>query len=363
MAGGLGRIAQDLLALRRMSAYRESRVRLAACTGLGGAGSVLLALALDLDEPWWAGITVVSILQGQVAATARRSLERAVGTGIGAAVAYALAPTVDHHLLFQLACAAVVIATVYGQERSPASYAVLLAGVTALLILFGTLAAPGQSLHLAVYRALEVLTGIAVGCLVDYVIGPTSAPQAPKPAAPGILARPVDADLLALAVVGGLIVALIPDIWETFQLPGLSQTPITAFVVVTAIRHDPWAKGVGRVVGCLLGGAYGLCAMSLVADAFLPWLACLAGGLFLAGMLQHGQGEAAYAGQQGAIALLVAMVQGPAASANVLPAVDRLAGIGGGIVAVTLLGAVLEPLRLWLRRRLEAAARSATGGP
>jgi len=32
-------------------------------SGLGATGAVLVALALNLDNPWWAGISAVSILQ------------------------------------------------------------------------------------------------------------------------------------------------------------------------------------------------------------------------------------------------------------------------------------------------------------
>lgn len=362
MADHLARIARDLADEAHTLARRGEQFRAALCTSLGATAAVLLALALHLDNPWWAGITVVSILQGRIAATLRRSLERVVGTFAGAVAGYALTPLIDRHLLFQIGCAVIVAATVYGQERSRASYAVLLAGITAILVLFGTLASPGDGLHFAVYRFLEVLTGIVVGCGVEYAIG-SGAGAAADAEKPGMFARPIDADLLAVAVTGGIAVALIPDVWETFQLPGFAQTPITALVIVTASRHEPGLKAINRILGGLLGGLYGLLAMALVADDLLIWVAALAGGLLLASIVLHGRGDASYAGQQAAIAVLLAMVQGPAATTDILPAIDRLAGILGGIAFVLALDPLLAPLRVAIGSRLRGAGEVSAAPP
>ena len=73
-----------------------------------------------------------------------------------------------------------------------------------------------------------------------------------------------------------------------------------------------------------MGGLFGVASIGLVTDAMLPWLACLGLGLYLAAYLQHGGGAAAYAGHQAAIAIILVMVQGPAATSDLTPAVDRL---------------------------------------
>jgi uncharacterized membrane protein YccC len=130
------------------------------------------------------------------------------------------------------------------------------------------------------------------------------------------------------------------------ELPALGQTPITAFVVMTAMRSDPRLKALARLIGCCIGGLYGIAAIGIVGDAFVPWLAWLIIGLYVAGFLQHGGGDAGYVGQQAAVALLMAMVTGPAASPDILPAIDRLTGIAGGIVFISFVMAMLDPLRL-----------------
>jgi uncharacterized membrane protein YccC len=351
--GRFDRIWGDIAAQGlRFLAFRGPQARLALAGALGVGGAVLLAFTLNLDNPWWAGISVVSILQAEHSATARRAVDRIFGTAVGAATGFLFATLIAWHLPFMLACAAVASFTIYAQERTTRSYAVLLGGVTALLVLFGSFESPDQALSLAVYRGLEVIVGIVVGTLVTYVLLPPGGAGGAEPAKPGVWTRPIDVELILIAATGGIAVAAIPVLWTALELPGLGQTPITVFVVMTALRSDPTLKALARLIGCCLGGLYGIVVIGIVGDAFLPWLACLVFGLYLACFLQHGHGDASYAGQQAAIALILSIVVGPAASANMEPALNRFAGIVGGIVVVALITALLDPLRLYLTRRL-----------
>lgn len=346
MGGAFIRITRDLAQEAHALEFNSRQAQLATCASLGGAGAVLLALALHLDNPWWAGISAISVLQAERGATIRRAAERMLGTVIGAGIGILLAPLVAWHLPFGLACAIVAGFTIYAQERTTRSYAILLGGVTALLVLFGTLQSPTQAVHLGVYRGLEVGAGVLVASLVSYVLHPGSRDSAVAAARPGIWSRPVDLELIGIALTGAIAVAAIPFIWTTLALPALGQTPITAFVVTTAMRSAPRLKALARLIGCGVGGLCGIAAIGIVGDAFLPWLAGLMIGLYFAGFLQHGGGDASYVGQQAAVALIMSMVSGPAASPDLLPPIDRLAGIAGGIVIVSLVTAIVDPMRL-----------------
>jgi uncharacterized membrane protein YccC len=346
VTGAFARITDDLGREARALRFSGRQAQLAACASLGGAGAVLLALALHLDNPWWAGISAVSVLQAERRATMTRAAERVLGTLIGAGIGILLAPLVAWHIPFSIACAVVAGFTIYAQERTTRSYAILLGGVTALLVLFGTLQSPTQALHLGVDRGLEIGVGVLAASLVSYVLHPEGQDGAVAGARPGIWRRPVDVELLGIALAGAVAVAAIPSIWTTLELPALGQTPITAFVVTTAMRSDARLKALARLIGCLLGGVCGIAAIGIVGDAFIPWLAWLTIGLYLAGFLQHGGGDAGYVGQQAAVALIMSMVEGPAASPDILPPIDRLTGIAGGIVIVSLVMAILDPLRL-----------------
>jgi uncharacterized membrane protein YccC len=323
------------------------RTRAALRTAIASVASMLVAQWLELDDPWWAAITGFVLIQRDAGATFLRSIDRAAGTIVGAVIGYLTAGTIQDHLTFQVLVASCAAFSIYGQERAEHGYAVLLVGVTVILILFGSLAEPGQALNLSVYRTLEILVGIAVTCFVDYGL---AAPAAPGPAAaakPGIWSLPVDRDLLVAAITGGIAIALIPLVWESLERPGLAQTPITAFIILTSLRQEPFWKALTRLSGCILGGAYGLVMMHFIGDSFLPWLTALFIGIFVCGHIFRGGGDIAYVGMQAGFPMIMAMVQGSAATENILPAVDRVVGVVGGVLVVSVCHPLVTPLVRW----------------
>lgn len=339
-----------------------SQTRVATRTALAAVVSLLAALWLHLDEPWWAAITGFAVVQQNASATVTRSIDRAAGTILGAVIGYLGAAAIADHLLFQLICGTCTATAVYGQERIDHGYALLLGGVTAILVMFGALAEPSMALHLAVYRALEILVGVTVASAIDYGLGEPASSATLKSQYPGIWTLPLDRPLLAIAISGGVAIALIPVIWDALDLPGLAQTPITAFVILTAMRHEPGWKAITRLSGCIFGAIYGLSAMHFVGDAFLPWMCALSLGLFVCAHVYRGGGDASYVGLQAGVAVIMAMIQGTAPSVDLQPVLDRLIGIFGGVVVVALCHPVLVPLVSRLLEPLSMKGRP-TGGP
>lgn len=336
----LGRsLGEDLRALRLAS----PRAGIATRTASSAVLALLAALLLQADDPWWAALTAFAIIDRNARATLSKSLDRVVGTVAGAVVGFLMSAVIADHLTLSLLLGGTVAASLYAQERIEHGYAALLFGVTVVLVVFGSLATPDQSLDLAVNRAIEICVGVAVACLVDYACAGKLPAEARAAARPGLWARPVDTELLANALTGGIGIVAIPFIWEGLQLPGLSQTPITAFVIMTAMRGDVQMKATNRIVGCLLGGTLGLLLLPLVGDAILPWLAAIFTGLFVCAQVRHGAGEGWYAGQQAGVALILAMIQGSAPSTSLIPALDRLCGIVGGVLVITLAERIFAP--------------------
>ncbi|TCT02617.1 FUSC family protein [Aquabacter spiritensis] len=323
--------------------FSGATASLAFRTAIAVVLAVLAALWLHLDNPYWAGITALGIIQQDLAASLARSIDRCLGTLAGAVIGYLGAHFVADHLMFQLICAGATIFGIYGQERSKHGYAALLMAGTVILVMFGAMETPDATLHVAVYRALEIMVGVAVACLVDYVFGPTG-PALPAARKPGFFTRPIDRGLLVTAVTGGIATALIPVIWEGLQLPGLGQTPITAFVIMIGMRREPAWTALNRLAGCIVGGGFGLLCMRFIGDDPVAWIACLFAGLYVVAHVKHGKGDAAYVGYQAGIALIMAMVQGFAPSPDILPAINRLAGIMGGITVVLVSQPLIAPL-------------------
>jgi uncharacterized membrane protein YccC len=333
-------LADDLRALTLTGPRANAALRSALATTL----AVLVALALHLDNPWWAGISGVVLVQSDRAATLARSIDRVLGTIAGAVIGYVGAGLVADHLAFLALATGYTAFAIYAQERAEHGYAFLLSGITVALIMFGSLATPGKALDLAFYRGCEILVGVFVACAVDYALAESTTLAANPPPPPGVFTRPIDHDLAAIAVTGGIAIALIPLIWETLDLPGLGQTPITAFIILVALRQEPGWRALTRAAGCLFGGLWGLAAMHLVGGSFLPWMFALFIGLYLAAHINQGKGDAAYVGMQAGIAIVVAMVQGQGPSSDITPAVDRLVGVFGGVMVVSIAQPLLAPL-------------------
>jgi hypothetical protein len=312
-----------------------------------GVLAIMVAMALDLGNPYWAGITAFGMLRQDVAATLSRSFDRVLGTIAGAALGYVVAAFVADHLIFSAICVVIVSFTLYALTRVNHSYAVLLTGVTSLLVMFGSLSAPDAAYSIAVYRGLEIIVGVAAASLVDMLLAPDRGKPNKDPPKPGVFSKPVDLDQLIISITAGLAIASVPSVWNAFELPGLDQTPITAFVIMIAIQRDPRWVAATRAFGCLAGGAYGLLCLGVIDDSLLLWMGLMFLGLYLSGHVLHRGGEASYLGHQAGVAVILAMAEGMAPSVDILPAIDRLVGIFGDIVLVAVFQNLLSPLVRW----------------
>src|SRR5580693_4907167 len=66
------------------------------------------------------------------------------------------------------------------------------------------------------------------------------------------------ATALRLATIGGVATMLIPILWPRLYLPSLSQIVITSLVVLDRDAASTHFRALLRILGCLVGGAFGL---------------------------------------------------------------------------------------------------------
>jgi hypothetical protein len=98
-----------------------------------------------------------------------------------------------------------------------------------------------------------------------------------------------------------------------------------------------------------------LAALHFFGGTFVPWLLALFVGLYLAAHINQGKGDAAYVGMQAGIAIVISMVQGPGPSSDLTPAINRLVGVFGGVLVVSLCQPLLAPVvGSVIRPRLES---------
>jgi uncharacterized membrane protein YccC len=132
------------------------------------AAAAILALALaywlELSDPQWATLTVYILAQPTVGAALAKGVWRAFGTVTGGLIGLVLVALFSQAP--ELLVAAIVLlvgASFYAgaRLRNYASYGVLLAGYTALLVAYEGATAPLGAWSIAVDRTTEMLIGIA----------------------------------------------------------------------------------------------------------------------------------------------------------------------------------------------------------
>ncbi|MBR1325888.1 hypothetical protein ABIA00_005655 [Bradyrhizobium ottawaense] len=138
--------------------------------------AIYFAFRLGLERPYWAMLTVYLTAQPFAGAVRSRAVYRFVGTLLGACVALALVPIlVDQPALLSVAVTAWAGLCLYIslQDRTPRSYAFLLAGYTATTIAFSSVNVPAMVFVTALSRVEEILLGIGCATLVHTLLFPS----------------------------------------------------------------------------------------------------------------------------------------------------------------------------------------------
>ena len=139
--------------------------------------AVYIALSIGLDRPYWAFLTSYIVAQPLAGAVVSKAMFRVVGTFVGAAVAvFIVPPLVNSPELLTLAIATWLAICVFVSllDRTPRSYASVLAGYTAVLIVLPSVDAPQLIFTTASLRVQEITIGILCGSFVHALVFPQS---------------------------------------------------------------------------------------------------------------------------------------------------------------------------------------------
>nr|WP_294524821.1 FUSC family protein [uncultured Rhodopila sp.] len=137
--------------------------------------ALYIALRLGLDRPYWAMASAYIAAQPLSGATRSKAVFRLCGTAIGATAAVILVPPLANAPeLLSLALAIWVAGCLYLSllDRTPRSYAAMLAGYTAAIIGFPSVAAPDAIFETALTRLQEIAIGVSLASLVATVVFP-----------------------------------------------------------------------------------------------------------------------------------------------------------------------------------------------
>lgn len=324
--------------------------------GLVAAASVTLsttvALALNLESPWWVAISGFMSLMSTGAGSFRRGLLRMTGTIAGAAVGFVMARWLPYdHFALCLFLAATTALGVIAMQVSPHGLAWLFMSITSSLVLLSSLNDPAQAYQIAFYRVFDVAVGVGSALVVANALQNWHAE--PPPTAPGwrhLLGAQWPAVLHGVRSAIAVIAVL--EVWILLNLPDVTEMAITIAVVMAApviagsgvsTRHQVAEKSLHRFLGCLLGGLLALACLALQVEAFIWWLAMIAAAVGVGMHIQVGKHGVGYVGTQFAFVFVVTMIQGLSPPASIMPGIDRFLGITGGLGILMLVSLVLWP--------------------
>lgn len=356
VAGGgrlVGRILRTCSLEMRELAVDTTRWRQCLMAALVVPLAITLALVLQLDSVWWAGISGFMTVLATGAASLQRGMLRIGATFAGVMVAFVVARWLpyDRVALALFLALSTFLGTV-GMVVSPHGTAWLLGTVTVNMVLLGGLDNPLAVPTIAFDRLSEITVGVVSSALVTNLIAPSGVVPTP-PAAPG-WRRLFDDDwpVVVQGIRAAVAVVILLFAWIWLELPSFQQMAITVAVVMAApgaggvgldARHAVAERALHRFLGCLAGGLAALACLALSVTDFASWLLMIAVAMWICMHVQTSRRGVGYVGTQAAMVFIVTLAQGAGPPTSLLPGIDRLAGITGGLAILTVLSVALWP--------------------
>ncbi|CAN5368632.1 hypothetical protein BH10PSE6_BH10PSE6_29920 [soil metagenome] len=315
--------------------------------------AITMALWLELDSVWWAGISGFMTVLATGSASLHRGLTRIGATFIGVVVAFVVARWLPYdHVALALFLALTTFLGTVGMIVSPHGMAWLLGTVTLNIVLLAGLDNPLAVPMMAFDRLSEVTVGVVASALVTNLIAPSGAAQ-PAPAAPGwrhLLDDDWPVVLQGLRAAIAVVILLFAWIW--LELPSFQQMAITVAVVMAApgaggvspeARHVVAERALHRFIGCLIGGLAALACLALSVTDFPSWLLMIGVAMWICMHVQTSRRGVGYVGTQAAMVFIVTLAQGSGPPSSLLPGIDRFVGITGGLAVLMVVSVALWP--------------------
>lgn len=324
--------------------------------------SVVVALLLELNSPWWVAISGFMSLMATGAGSLRRGLLRMTGTVAGALLGFVMARWLPYdQVALCLFLAATTMLGVMAMQMSPHGLAWLFMAITSSMVLLMSLNNPMQAFEIACDRVMDVAAGVGCAIVVARVFQDWHAD--PPPTAPGwrhLLGAQWPSVLHGLR--SAIAVVAVLWFWILIDLPDVAEMAVTIAVVMAApliadggvsTRHMVAEKSLHRFIGCLFGGIVALACLALNVESFVWWLAMIGAVVWIGMHIQVGRHGVGYVGTQFAFVFIITMVQGLAPPDSIMPGVYRFVGITGGLGILMLVSLLLWPSDEELKEELQ----------
>lgn len=147
--------------------------RAALRTAFAAVIAVLLSFKFHLQNPFWSGMTVVVVANLYTGSILDKAIMRVIGTIIGAVCGYFIAGFVANSLfLFLASCFLIIAICAYFYQYSNYGYAYLLGAICAFIVICQIVFSPENALYVAIWRPIEIGTGVVVFALCAYLLFP-----------------------------------------------------------------------------------------------------------------------------------------------------------------------------------------------
>jgi len=306
--------------------------------------AVLAAHRLGLRDSWWAAISAFMVMQASFGPSLYRGLLRVLGTIAGAALGCLVGPlVVGHPALFVVIATVFAGAGLYAALAYRHAYAWILAAVTFVMVMCDALTEAQPLQDFAVERVLNVALG-AASCLVmsalHALVTRSSGWMVAVPEAAWTDRR----EALRHALCGAVAVALLAMFATIYPSAPLVQAMVTTIAVLLVApgaagvaRHAARQRMIQRLLGCLLAGALALVLLPLIERQAVLCQIVLAAGVWIGAYLQHGAAGPRYLATQFSVAFIMVFVQDQGWTAQLDPALHRLAGVFAGTLVLYLI--------------------------
>jgi uncharacterized membrane protein YccC len=315
--------------------------------------AITMALLLQLDSVWWAGISGFMTVLTTGSASLQKGILRIGATFAGVVVGFVVARWLPYnHMALALFLALSTFLGTVGVVVSPHGTSWLLSTITVNIVLLSGLDNPLAVPAIAVDRLTEITVGVIASALVTNLIAPRGVVP-PPPAAPG-WRHLLDDDwpVVVQGIRASVAVVILLLAWIWLELPSFQQMALTVALVMAApgaggvgldARHAVAERALHRFIGCLIGGVAALGCLALSVTDFASWLLMIAVAMWICMHIQTSRRGIGYVGTQAAMVFIVTLSQGAGPPTSLLPGIDRFAGITGGLAILMVLSVALWP--------------------
>ena len=167
---------------KELREFNKEQAHCALGTAIAALGAVLIANWLNLDKPYWAGISALVVSRSSYDASLVKGALRIAGTIGGCIIALILLGTfIDNVfailcIIFFTSIATVIVSNTRGWD----SYAWGMAGFMVVLLSIAGLVIPQSIFNFAFYRTFEISLGTIMAIIMSAIVNPNP-PESVKP--------------------------------------------------------------------------------------------------------------------------------------------------------------------------------------